>query len=343
MIQNVQILAQNEPIWQDNDWKKLLSSAISDPVELLSALNLTIDDLPYTIDRTQKFKMLVPKPFIQRMEKGNPNDPLLLQVLPLTQENTNVTGFQSDPLDESSALAKTGMAGLLHKYQSRVLFMLANHCAVNCRYCFRREFPYSDNRASKQDWQQLIDYIDQNPDVNEIIISGGDPLAVNDKYLTDFVNFIESIPQITRLRIHTRLPIVIPQRVTKSLLKIATSRLQLVMVVHTNHPNEIDQQVATALQNLSNAGFHLLNQSVLLKGINDSSHTLAMLSEKLFAHKVSPYYLHLLDKVKGTSHFEVEEQTAILLIKQLQSELAGFLVPKLVREIAGQPSKTPII
>ncbi|NVJ66855.1 MAG: EF-P beta-lysylation protein EpmB [Gammaproteobacteria bacterium] len=342
MIQNVQILAQNEPFWQDKQWKKLLSSAISDPVELLSLLDLAPDQLPYEIDPTQKFKQLVPKPFVERMAKGEPNDPLLLQVLPLAKENVEIQGFSSDPLNESAALSKTGMAGLLHKYQSRVLFMLASHCAINCRYCFRREFPYAENRASKQNWQQLAEYLEANPEINEVIISGGDPLAVNDRYLTDFVRFIEQIPQIIRLRIHSRLPIVIPQRVTQPLLNLVQSRLQLVMVVHTNHPNEIDSQVSIALNQLSQAGYQVFNQSVLLNGINDDVETLAQLSEKLFANKVSPYYLHVLDKVSGTAHFEVAEQDAKLLIKQLQAKLAGFLVPKLVREIAGEPNKTPL-
>lgn len=340
MIQNVQILPRNDAHWQDNEWKKLLSSSISDVSELLSLLNLSFEKLPYEVDFTQKFKALVPLPFVERMEKGNPYDPLLLQVLPLNEENQEVKGFVDDPLDESSALNKTGMSGLLHKYQSRVLFMLATHCAVNCRYCFRREFPYSENRASKKDWLQLKAYILENPEINEVIISGGDPLAVNDRYLTDFVSFLEKIPQLVRLRIHTRMPIVIPQRITESLLELANSRLQMVMVVHTNHPNEIDENVEIAMHRLDQAGFRIFNQAVLLKGINNSVETLSKLSEKLFSAKVTPYYLHLLDKVHGAAHFDIPETEAVTIYQQLKASVAGFLVPKLVKEEAGKDSKS---
>ncbi len=340
MIQNVQILPRNEAYWQDNEWKKLLSSAIRDPNELLHLLELDIAELPYQLDKDQSFKTLVPLSFVERMQKGDASDPLLLQVLPLGQENVKVSGYSDDPLEESTALAQTGMAGLLHKYQSRVLFMLATHCAINCRYCFRREFPYQENRASKQDWQQLAEYLEKNPQINEVIISGGDPLAVNDAYLTEFVTFIEKIPQIIRLRIHTRLPVVIPQRITSKLLNLTQSRLQMVMVMHVNHPNEIDEKFTLAMKKLAQAGFSLLNQSTLLKGINDCPKTLSKLSEMLFAAKVTPYYLHMLDRVNGAAHFAVSSTEAKLIYTQMQANLAGFLVPKLVQEKAGEPNKT---
>ncbi len=343
MIQNVQILPRNGAYWQDNEWKKLLSNAIEDPAQLLSLLELTPEQLNSRVDFQQKFVQKVPMPFIERMVKGNPNDPLLLQVLPLIEENQEVNGFSKDPLQEQRLTKSKQIPGLLHKYQSRVLFMLATHCAINCRYCFRREYPYTENRASRNDWQLLKDYIKANPQVNEVIISGGDPLAVNDAYLTDFIEFIESIPQIIRLRIHTRLPIVIPQRVTSRLLQLPQkSRLQMVMVIHCNHPNEINDDVANALILLDKAGYQLLSQSVLLKEINDSSDTLATLSEKLFAARVQPYYLHLLDRVKGTYHFDLNQKRALTIMRQLQSKLAGFLVPKLVREEAGKTSKSLI-
>ncbi len=343
MIQNVQILPRNETHWQDNEWKKLLSGAIESPKELLSILDLADSELAKQIDPNQKFSQRVPTPFIKKMEKGNPQDPLLLQVLPIQDENIKTDGFVADPLDEASALHKTGMSGLLHKYQSRVLFMLATHCAVNCRYCFRREFPYQENRASKSDWSKLGHYLSEHPEINEVIISGGDPLAVNDSYLTDFVRFIERFPQVIRLRIHTRLPVVIPQRITSSLLNLSQSRLQMVMVLHVNHPNEIDAKLIKACQLLSDNGFHLLNQSVLLQGINDNVDTLSKLSEKLFSAKVTPYYLHLLDQVQGAAHFNIEHDQAKSLYKNLQRRLAGFLVPKMVQEVAGEPNKTLII
>ncbi|MRX28530.1 EF-P beta-lysylation protein EpmB [Kangiella sp. HZ709] len=340
MIQNVQILPRNEAYWQDNEWKKLLSTAIRDPNELLRLLELDIAELPYQLDKDQSFKTLVPLSFVERMQKTDPSDPLLLQVLPLSEESIRVSGYSNDPLGESTALAQTGMAGLLHKYQSRVLFMLATHCAVNCRYCFRREFPYQENRASKQDWHQLATYLKKNPQINEVIISGGDPLAVNDAYLVEFVAFIEQIPQIIRLRIHTRLPVVIPQRVTSKLLSLTKSRLQMVMVMHVNHPNEIDDKFTSAMHKLAQAGFTLLNQSTLLKGINDCPKILSELSEVLFSAKVTPYYLHMLDRVNGAAHFAVSNKDANVIYKQLQANLAGFLVPKLVQEKSGEPNKT---
>ncbi|WP_251359227.1 EF-P beta-lysylation protein EpmB [Kangiella sp. TOML190] len=339
MIQNVQILAQNAAYWQDHEWKKLLSNAIESPVELLKLLDLAPQQLPNAIDIQQKFPQKVPLPFIARMEKANPKDPLLRQVLPLAQENQATEGFSANPLEEKPQ----SIPGLLHKYQSRVLFMLATHCAINCRYCFRREFPYAENRASREDWRRLKDYIATDPKINEVIISGGDPLAVSDKYLFDFISFIESIPQIKRLRIHTRLPVVIPQRITQSLVsRFEQSPLQLVMVVHINHANEIDDNVKNAMTTLKKAGVHLLNQSVLLRGVNDSAKTLTELSERLFDAQIQPYYLHLLDKVSGSSHFDVSQSEALQLLAQLQKQVAGFLVPKLVREEAGKPNKTLI-
>lgn len=339
MIQNVTILPKKPSLWQENDWKNHLKASISDPVELLSLLNLSLTGLPYKVDTTPEFPLIVPEPFISLMEKGNPFDPLLLQVLPRLSEREVVDGFSSDPLQEQKSVSP----GLLHKYRSRVLFMLATHCAVNCRYCFRREFPYSANRASKKDWLQLSDYLARHPDVNEVIISGGDPLAISDSYLADFINFIESIPQIIRLRIHTRLPVVIPQRITNKLLSLKKkSRLQMVMVLHINHPNEISEELQAATKLLSEHGYRLLNQSVLLKSINDDPKILAELSEKLFAHHIQPYYLHLLDPIKGAHPYDIPSKQALTIMTELQKSLAGFLVPKLVREEAEVPHKTLI-
>ncbi|HEY9030991.1 MAG TPA: EF-P beta-lysylation protein EpmB [Kangiella sp.] len=339
MIQNLQILPRNDSYWQEREWKKLLSQAISSPFELLSRLDLSIQDLPYSILAEHRFVQKVPEPFIERMEKGNPHDPLLRQVLAVSDENLEVAGFVSDPLKEQ----ESEVPGLLHKYRSRVLVMLSTACAINCRYCFRREFPYQEHQTGREGWQAIFDYLAAHPEINEVILSGGDPLAVNDPYLTDFIQQLEKIPSVIRLRIHTRLPLVIPQRVTKGFIDALTqTRLQSVVVLHINHPNEIDELFAQATARLHQSGIHLLNQSVLLKGVNDNSEILAELSEKLFAHHIQPYYLHQLDKVSGAHHFAVDDAQAVKIMQELNTSLAGFLVPKLVREEAGKASKSPI-
>lgn len=339
MIQNLQILPRNDSYWQEREWKKLLSQAISSPFELLSQLNLCIDDLPYRILPEHQFIQKVPAPFVECMEKGNPYDPLLRQVLAVSDENREVAGFVPDPLQEQ----QSEVPGLLHKYRSRVLVMLSTACAINCRYCFRREFPYQEHQTGRDGWQAIFDYLTSHPEINEVILSGGDPLAVNDSYLADFIQQLEKIPSIIRLRIHTRLPLVIPQRVTQGLIDALTqTRLQPVVVIHINHPNEMGELFAKATKRLHQSGIHLLSQSVLLDGVNNSSSTLEELSEKLFAHYIQPYYLHQLDKVRGAHHFAVEDAQAIKIMQELNTRLAGFLVPKLVREEAGKASKTPI-
>lgn len=339
MIQNLQILPRNDSYWQEREWKKLLSNAISSPFELLSRLDLSISDLPYSILAEHEFVQKVPEPFIQRMEKGNPEDPLLRQVLAVSDENQEVAGFVSDPLKEQDL----EVPGLLHKYRSRVLVMLSTACAINCRYCFRREFPYQEHQTGREGWQAIFDYLKARPEINEVILSGGDPLAVNDSYLSDFIQQLEQVSSVQRLRIHTRLPLVIPQRVTQGLIDALTqSRLQMIVVFHINHPNEIDALFARAANRLHKNGIHLLNQSVLLSGVNNSSKILAELSEKLFTCNIHPYYLHQLDKVAGAHHFEVTDSEAIRIMQELNGLLAGFLVPKLVREEAGKNSKTPI-
>lgn len=337
MIQNVKILTRNDSYWQDNEWKKLLSSAFSSPKELLRHLNIDMDTLSDSILLDHPFQTRVPLPFVQRMKSGDANDPLLRQVLPVAEENQQVAGYSKDPLGEHDST----LPGLLHKYKSRVLVMLATACAINCRYCFRREFPYADNKLAKSGWQDIVDYLSNHPEINEVILSGGDPLAVTDSYLQDFISMLEDVKHIKRLRIHTRLPVVIPQRITSQLVEtLSSSRFQCVFVTHINHPNEIDNTVAMAMQRLHTTGITLLNQTVLLKKINDNSDILAELSEKLFDCNIIPYYLHLLDRVEGAHHFDCDEDHAIVLMHQLQAKLAGFLVPKLVREEAGKPNKS---
>ncbi len=321
-------------------WQKELAMAVSDPENLLKILSI---DSTYYGEKDFKarklFPMKVPLPFIQKMELGNPNDPLLLQVMPSVSEYLEHAQFSKDPLLEQN----NQQPGVLHKYKSRVLLMLRGGCAVNCRYCFRRHFPYQDNHLNKRALEQAVDYIAADNQINEVILSGGDPLMAGDDTISWLMDKLEALPQIKRMRIHTRLPVVIPNRITSELCqRFKSSSLQVVMVTHINHGNEIDSYLANKFAELKQAGVTLLNQSVLLKNVNDDANVLCELSEALFSAGIIPYYLHLLDKVEGASHFDIDESQARELIKTLLLELPGFLVPKLVREIGGERSKTPI-
>lgn len=323
-------------------WQKQLSRAITDPAELLAELDIPNSYLDGALSGAQSFPIRVPRAFISRMEKGNIHDPLLRQVLPLAEETQlPPKGFSQDPLQESSS---NTASGIIHKYNGRVLLITNGTCAVNCRYCFRRHFPYEDNRLNTEEWDDALNYIRDRSDINEVILSGGDPLSNNDQRLFTLISAIEAIPHISRIRIHTRLPIVIPDRITDALLnRLRDSRLNVIMVIHANHANEIDTHVSNALKRLHQQGIHLLNQSVLLKGVNDSAGSLVALSERLFSCHVIPYYLHLLDPVIGAHHFDIKEKKALSLVAEIIQFLPGFLVPKLVREIAGEGSKTPVL
>ena len=286
-------------------WQIALSEAVSDPKELLESLQLDPALLPAAHAATQLFSLRVPRSFIARMEKGNPRDPLLQQVLPLGAELAKTPGFTSDPLSEKKS---NPVPGLLHKYYGRVLLTLTGVCGVNCRYCFRREFPYADNNPGSAGWEKALTYIANDKTIKEVIFSGGDPLIMTDQQLNKLIIKITQIPHIKILRIHSRLPIVLPERITEELINnLANTRLNIVMVVHSNHPNELDDTVAPAIKKLRNKNITVLNQSVLLKNINDSVLTLIELSEKLFSLGILPYYLHLLDKVNGTAHFDVDK------------------------------------
>lgn len=321
-------------------WQQALSDMITDPLDLLSTLDLSPADLPTEIITDSHFPLRVPKPFVARMQKGNPLDPLLLQVLPRAAEVIAKIGYTKDPLQE---LAANPIPGLLHKFHGRVLVTAAGSCAINCRYCFRQYFPYEENSISKERFQQIYSYIHNDESISEVILSGGEPLIVKDHKLAQWVHSLESIPHLQRLRIHTRLPIVIPDRINEELLQwIEQSRFQMILVIHCNHANEIDDAVIAKLQALKKIGVTLLNQSVLLKGINDHADTLIALSERLFAAGVLPYYLNLLDRVLGSSHFEVPETMAISLRNDMLQKLPGYLVPKFVRELAGAPNKMTI-
>ena len=331
----------SQPISIYSDWKAELSNCISSIDELLNQLGLKAEDLNATEQAASQFPIKVPQPFVKLMEYGNPKDPLLKQVLPITSELQVNSNFSTDPVGESSF---NPVPGIVHKYRNRVLMIISPNCAINCRYCFRRHFPYEDNRQSKQQWLKALDYLKTKPEINEVIYSGGDPLAANDNFLSWLTGEIESIKHIKRLRIHTRLPVVIPSRIDDPLLNwLSNTRLKTTVVLHINHANEIDIALSQGVDRLKQAGILVLNQSVLLKGINDNSHQLICLSEKLFDAGIMPYYLHMLDPVQGASHFDVPEAQAVEIFNQIQSELPGFLVPKLVQERAGETSKSLIL
>lgn len=321
-------------------WQHALAEAITDPAELLTALTLD----PQLIAGCQKaltqFSLRVPRGFVARMAKGDPQDPLLLQVLPMVQELEHYPGYSHDPLAEKNV---NPVPGLLHKYHGRVLLTLSGACAINCRYCFRRHFPYTDNAPSANAWQQVLAYIAGERSITEVILSGGDPLILKDQSLAKLVRQIENINHVQRLRIHTRLPIVIPERINDEFIAwVNATRLRPIVVLHCNHPHEIDDAVIASIKRLQAINVTLLNQAVLLKNINDHASTLIELSYKLFSAGVMPYYLHLLDRVAGSAHFEVSEENARKIIQQMMSKLPGYLVPKLVREVAGASAKVPV-
>lgn len=320
-------------------WQKELANALKNPQQLLQLLDISPESVPLSSKARQSFPMLVPRPFAEKMKKGDIHDPLLKQVLPILDEELCATGYSQDPLQEHNS----AIPGLLHKYQSRVLLIVKSGCAVNCRYCFRRHFPYQDNNINKKQLAEITAYLTAHPEVNEVILSGGDPLMSKDDFLQYLLEALAALPQLTRVRIHTRLPVVIPSRVTKQLCAmLKKSRLKVVVVLHINHANEIDSHFIEAMTKLQQTGAQLLNQSVLLKGVNDNSQALIALSEALFSANILPYYLFLLDKVQGAQHFDLPETQAQQLIKEISSALPGYLVPKLSREIAGEKSKTII-
>ncbi len=319
-------------------WQHALARAIRDPAVLLERLGLDPALLPAARRAAALFPLRVPEPFLTRITPGDPRDPLLRQVLPLDAETRPTSGFRRDPVGDGDALHP---GGVLHKYSGRVLLVTTGACAVNCRYCFRRHFPYDDANAAGDRWQAALAYLADHPEVSEVILSGGDPLTLSDRRLAALAAGLAAIPHVKRLRIHSRLPVVLPERIDSALLEWLTgSRLQPVMVIHANHGNEIDSEVAAALAKLRGSGVMLLNQSVLLQGVNDGVEALAALSERLGDAGVMPYYLHLLDRVEGAAHFEVAEAEARALHRQLTARLPGYLVPRLVREEAGAPSKT---
>ena len=341
-IELPQIITQNEAnlhLCDEKSWQKDLANVVTNPEQLLALLNISSDDYVQHFKARTLFPVRVPYSFINRMKAGDINDPLLKQVMPLSKEFVVTEGYSADPLEEHDTVAE----GLLHKYKNRVLMIVKAGCAINCRYCFRRHFPYQDNSPNKKRWQDALDYISQHSEISEVIFSGGDPLMASDEHLSWLITQLEKIPHITRLRIHTRLPVVIPNRVTKTLVSLLkNTRFKAVVVLHINHPNEINQELIDALEPLKDARIPLFNQSVLLRGVNDNAAVLTSLSEQLFDTGIQPYYLHLFDAVQGAAHFDVTEAKAIAIVNQMLANLPGFLMPRLVREIAGEANKTPI-
>jgi EF-P beta-lysylation protein EpmB len=321
-------------------WQQVLADAITDPAELLSILQLDPALLPAAKRAAEAFPLRVPRGFAARMRGGDPRDPLLMQVLPLDAELQSAPGFSADPVGD---LASRATSGVLHKYRGRALLIATGACGVHCRYCFRRHFPYSDETAASDGWRAALDYLRADPSVHEVLLSGGDPLSLSDRRLAELSGSLQSIPHVRRLRIHTRQPVVLPERVDESFARwLAAVPLQKVVVLHVNHANEIDDSVRAACNRLRDCGATLLNQSVLLKGVNDSTDALIALSESLFAAGALPYYLNLLDRVHGAAHFNVETAAALSLHQDVAARLPGYLVPKLVREIPGAPYKTPV-
>lgn len=323
---------------QPPDWQRELQLAVTDPAELLAMLGLDSSWLEPARLAAARFPLRVPRGFVSRMRRGDPQDPLLRQVLPLGPELDEVPGFGRDPVGDLDSRAGPG---LLHKYSGRALLVTTGACAVNCRYCFRRHFPYEDENASRGGFAQALAALRRDPGISEVILSGGDPLTLGGRRLGVLLDELQAVSHLRRVRLHTRLPIVLPERIDAEFVELWSAiRLQKVVVVHANHANEIDGSVRAGLARLATTGSTLLNQSVLLRGINDDARSLAELSEALFASGVLPYYLHLLDRVAGAAHFEVPEHEARELWSEISARLPGYLVPRLVREIPGAPAKT---
>jgi EF-P beta-lysylation protein EpmB len=321
-------------------WQALWRDAIRDPRELLEALGLPAEAGRWSDADAAQFPLRVPRGFVARMRRGDPHDPLLRQVLPVDDEQRAVPGFVLDAVGDAAA---RGTTGVLHKYDGRALLVATGSCAIHCRYCFRRHFPYAEETAAAGRWAEALDYLRADTSIHEVLLSGGDPLSLATPKLAELTDGLRALPHVRRLRVHTRLPIVLPERVDDGLLAwLRGLPWPVAVVVHANHPRELDATVAAALSRLRAAGATVLNQAVLLRGVNDDAGVLADLSERLFDAGALPYYLHQLDRVAGTAHFEVDDARALALHAQLQAALPGYLVPRLVREVAGAPSKTPL-
>ena len=321
-------------------WQQALREAVRDPRELLDLLGLDRLAPRLSDEAMVQFPLRVPRGFVARMRRGDPRDPLLRQVLPLDDEMRPMPGFGLDAVGDGAA--KTA-PGVIQKYRGRALLVATGSCAIHCRYCFRRHFPYAEETAARDGWREAVDLIRQDASIEEVLLSGGDPLSLSNGKLAELTGALADIPHLRRLRIHSRLPIVVPERVDDGLMGwLSALPWPATLVVHANHANEFDGAVDAALGRLREAGVHLLNQAVLLRGVNDSVDALAALSERGFAAGVLPYYLHQLDRVAGVAHFEVDDAHARALHAGLAARLSGYLVPRLVREIPGDTGKRPL-
>ena len=321
-------------------WQQALREAVRDPRELLDLLGLDRLAPRLSAEAMVQFPLRVPRGFVARMRRGDPRDPLLRQVLPLDDEMRPMPGFALDAVGDGAA--KTA-PGVIQKYRGRALLVATGSCAIHCRYCFRRHFPYAEETAARDGWREAVDLIRQDASIEEVLLSGGDPLSLSNGKLAELTGALADIPHLRRLRIHSRLPIVVPERVDDGLMGWLTALpWPVTLVVHANHANEFDDTVDAALGRLRAAGVHLLNQAVLLRGVNDSVDALAALSERGFRAGVLPYYLHQLDRVAGVAHFEVDDAHARALHAGLAARLSGYLVPRLVREIPGDTGKRPL-
>lgn len=335
--QQPRMITQELQGWQSPDWQRQQADLITDPAELLAMLDLEPSQVALSAAANRDFPLRVPRAYAALIEPGNPDDPLLRQVLNVPAERQEQPGYGPDPLAEAD---HTPVPGVLHKYQGRVLLVVTGACAVHCRYCFRRHFPYQSHLSGKR-WQQALDWLAERPDVNEVILSGGDPLTLTNDKLKSLLDALAALPHLQRLRIHTRTPVVIPERLDDGLLALlGDQRWHSVVVLHANHPRELSSALLSRCQQARRLGITLLNQGVLLAGVNDQVQTLAALSERLFEGGVLPYYLHQLDAVQGAAHFQVSDQRARRLHGALRDCLPGYLVPRLSREEPGEPAKT---
>ncbi len=312
----------------------------TDPLELLKQLDLTPQQMFFSADAAKEFRFKVPASYVDKIESGDPDDPLLKQIFPVQNELEPSAAYSKDPLEESNSLCQPG---LLQKYDGRALMLVTPSCAINCRYCFRRHYPYDDQGHLWGSIKKNVQLIRQDPSIKEVILSGGDPLSLSNARLTELISMLELIPHIKRLRFHSRFPIVEPGRINDELLQaLSNNRFQIIMVLHINHAQEMGSDTQISIEKLRKKNVILLNQSVLLKGVNDNVETLRQLSELLIEHHIIPYYLHMLDKVQGSAHFEVSDSHASRIYQQLRDALPGYMLPRLVREIAGEKSKLPV-
>lgn len=330
------MIPQTDQSWQEESWQSALKNVITDPFQLCELLDIDPLQLDLSPASARQFPVKVPRSFVARMQVGDPKDPLLLQVLNQKAEESNPPGFVTDPLEEAEF---NPLPGLIHKYKNRVLLTLSGACAIHCRYCFRRHFDYNANNPGSDGWLPVLRYLQSHSEIDEVIYSGGDPLSAPDRLLKSFTEQLHKTTRIKRLRVHSRMPVVIPQRITDECLEWLSIFENSILVTHINHPREIDQSLSEAIEKLKSVGVQLFNQAVLMRGINDDLETQMELHRKCFDSGIKPYYLHLMDPVEGAAHFDVPEEEAKKLYDRMRTELSGYMLPALSREIPGDTAK----